>query len=138
MKALMIFSIMATSAILSMAQSKASAADDMQRDITEGKIQAVEALWLKDLDKGLDQKQQKALALISLVASQANERYSIQDDSKKEDAEYAHIGFVARLQGIREEREAFSKKEIQPDYATLMNYSKRLDSLIGDLQAFLK
>lgn len=111
---------------------------DVERDITEGKIQAAQALWLKDMDKAVDQKQQKASALIVLVANKAHERVSASDDSAREEAEYAHVGFVARLQGIREDREALARKEIQPDYATLQNYSKRLDTLIADLQAFLK
>ncbi|MBC7428336.1 MAG: hypothetical protein H7336_06975 [Bacteriovorax sp.] len=135
MKALLFFSILATVSIFNLAQAQT---DDIQRDITDGKIQAAEALWLKDLDKSVSEKQQKALALITLVAAQANDRFSIQDELKKEDAEYAHIGFVARFQGIREDREALARKEIQPDYTTLQNYSKRLDSLISDLQAFLK
>ncbi len=138
MKALLIFSILLTSSIFAHKAQAQNLPDDIERDITEGKIQAAESLWLKDMDKSVSEKQQKALALITLVANQANERYSIADDSKKEDAEYAHIGFVARFQGIREEREALARKEIQPDYATLQNYSKRLDSLIADLQAFLK
>ncbi|MBC7713687.1 MAG: hypothetical protein H7177_10125 [Rhizobacter sp.] len=140
MKALLIFSILATTSLFS--QAKAAQAtglnDDIQRDITEGKIQATETLWLKDLDKSISEKQQKALALITLVAAQANDRYSAQDDSKKEDAEYAHVGFVARFQDIREGRESLERKEIQPDYATLQDYSKRLDSLNQDLQSFLK
>lgn len=107
-------------------------------DLTEGKIAAAESLWMKDLEKGVDQKQQKAMALLSLVANKANDRYSASDDTLREQAEYAHVGFAARLQGIREEREALARKEIQPDYATLQNYSKRLDILIKDLQDFLK
>ena len=140
MKALCIFSILAATSFLSQAKAQQAQglSEDIQRDITEGKIQVVEALWLKDLEKSVSQKQQKALALITLVGAQANDRYSIQDDSKKEDADYAHIGFVARFQGIREERESYAKKEIQTDYATLQSYSKRLDSLISDLQKFLK
>lgn len=107
-------------------------------DITEGKIQAAEADWIKTLSKGVEEKQQKALALIALVAESANERVSIGDDSHREEAVYAHVGFVARLQGVREDREALARKEIQPDYAALQNYSKRLDSLIADMKAFLK
>lgn len=136
MKALLIFTILATTSIFS--PPMAQAQDDIERDITEGKIQAAETLWLKDLDKNVSEKQQKALALITLVGAQVNDRYSSNDESKKEEAEYAHIGFVARFQGVREDREALARKEIQPDYATLQNYSKRLDSLIVDLQAFLK
>ncbi len=107
-------------------------------DLTEGKIAAAESLWMKDLEKGVNEKQQKAMALLTLVANKANDRYSSNDDSLREQAEYAHVGFAARLQGIREERETLARKEIQPDYATLQNYSKRLDSLIKDLQDFLK
>jgi hypothetical protein len=128
MKGLLIFSILAVATILS--QSSIVQAQD--------KIQSVEVQWLKDLDKNVSEKQQKSIALITLLANQTNERYGMQDESKKEEAEYAHASFVARFQGIREDRDALARKEIQPDYATLQNYSKRLDSLIKDLQEFLK
>ena len=109
-----------------------------QQDITEGKIQAAEADMVKDLYKQVEQKQQKAYALVAMVAEVSHERYSVGNDSRREEAEYAHVGFVARLQGIREDREALERKEIQPDLIALQNYSKRLDSLIADMQAFLK
>lgn len=103
-------------------------------DITEGKIAAVEGQWLKDLEKGVNEKQQKAMALLAMVASKTQ----AQDSDVREAAEYAHIGFAARLQGIREDREALARKDVQADYATLQNYSKRLNTLINDLQSFLK
>ena len=138
MKALLIFSILATASVFSIAKADEELHEDIQRDITQRKTHELEALWLIDMDKAVSEKQQKSLALISLVAAQANERYSVNDEYKKEQAEYAHMGFVARFQGIREERDSFAKKEISPDYATLQNYSKRLDSLIADLLSFLK
>lgn len=128
MKALMILALLFTTPVFAQVDS----------DITEGKIAAASELWLKDLEKGVNEKQQKAMALLVLVASKANDRYSANDERVREEAEYAHIGFAARLQGIREDREALARKDIQPDYATLQNYSKRLDTLIKDLQAFLK
>ena len=139
MKTLLILTILATTSVYSFQMAQAQdLPEDMQREITEGKIQASEIVWLANIEKGVSEKQQKALSLITLVAAQANERYGVADDSLKEDAEYAHIGFVARFHDIRENREALAKKEIQADYATLQNYSKRLDSLIADLQAFIK
>lgn len=104
-------------------------------DVTEGKLQAVEALWLQDLEKDLNVKQQKAMALISLVSNKMN---NASDENRREEAEYAHVGFAARFQNIREDRAEQANKEIKLDYAGIQNYSKRLDSLIGDLQAFLK
>ena len=107
-------------------------------DLTEGKIQAAEADWLRGLEKGVEQREQKALALIAAVADLSNERFSIGNDIRREEADYAHTGFVARFQGIREDREALAKKQILPDYKDLKNYSARLDKLIGDIEAFLK
>jgi len=104
-------------------------------DVKEGKLQAVESMWLQDLEKGLNPKQQKAMALISLVATKMN---NASDENRREEAEYAHVGFTARFQDIREERAELANKEIKLDYAGIQNYSKRLDSLIGDLQSFLK
>ena len=118
MKALLILSILVALPVFAQAS-------------TDDKTNVAETLWMKDLEKGVNEKQQKAKALITMVAGLSHER-------AKEDAEYAHIGFVARLQGIREEREELSRKEVQADYATLQNYSKRLDTLISDTQAFLK
>ncbi len=111
---------------------------DMERDITEGKIEAAQTLWLKDLEKGLDQKQQKAGALIILVSNKNRDKVSLGNDNSREEAEYAHVGFVARLQGIREDRETLARRGVSADYATLQNYSKRLDTLISDIQSFLK
>ncbi|AUN99053.1 hypothetical protein DOM21_05680 [Bacteriovorax stolpii] len=138
MKSLIILTMSMVLATPLFAQNEAANDREIERDITEGKIQAAESLWLRDMEKGIDLKQQKAAALIVLVANRAQERVSIGDDNVREEAEYAHVGFVARLQGIHEDREALARKEIQPDYATLQNYSKRLDALISDLQAFLK
>lgn len=138
MKSLFILTMSMVLATPLFAQDDVQVDREIERDITEGKIQAAESLWLRDMENGIDQKQQKAGALIVLVANRAQERVSVGNDSVREEAEYAHVGFVARLQGIREDREALSRKEIQPDYATLQNYSKRLDTLISDLQTFLK
>lgn len=112
-----------------------TATNAFAQDVTEGKIQAVEAMWLKDLEKGMDEKQQKAMALIGLVATKMN---NASDENRREEAEYAHVGFTARLQNIREDRSELMKKEIKMDYANIQIYSKRLDVLIADLQAFLK
>lgn len=104
-------------------------------EVTEGKALAVETLWLQDLEKGLNEKQQKSMALISLVASKMN---NATDENRREEAEYAHVGFAARFQTIREERAELASKDIKLDYASIQNYSKRLDVLIADLQTFLK
>ncbi len=88
------------------------------------------------LNKTVDEKQARAIQLINAVGSYTNDRFS--NDKDKEDAEYAYNGFIARFQGIREDREALERKEILADNNTLENYSKRLDSLIGDLQNFFK
>lgn len=104
-------------------------------DVNVGKLQAVEVMWLQDLEQGLNVKQQKAMALISMVANKMN---NASDENRREEAEYAHVGFAARFQNIREDRAELAQKEIKLDYAGIQNYSKRLDSLIGDLQAFLK
>lgn len=104
-------------------------------DVKVEKLQAVETMWLQDLEQGLNVKQQKAMALISMVANKMN---NASDENRREEAEYAHVGFAARFQNIREDRAELAQKEIKLDYAGIQNYSKRLDTLIGDLQTFLK
>lgn len=101
----------------------------------EAKTATAEELWMKELEKGLDQKQQKAMALISLVGNKMN---NATDENRREEAEYAHVGFSARFQTIREERADLAKKSQALDYANLQIYSKRLEVLITDLQTFLK
>ncbi|MDO9184143.1 MAG: hypothetical protein Q7U04_17145, partial [Bacteriovorax sp.] len=56
----------------------------------------------------------------------------------KESAVYAYNGFIARFQGIREEREALEKKLVVVDNKSLSALSKRLDKLIADILKFLK
>ena len=109
---------------------------DIQREITEGKINASEIMMKEDLVKEVDNKLQKASSLISLLGDSVQLRYS--DEAQKEEAQYVHSGFIARLQGIREDQEALARKEIQPDLETLINYVRRLDSLINDVKTYLK
>lgn len=127
MKYLITFSLLLT--------TPAFAQDSAAREITEGKTPTIEALWMKELEKGLDQKQQKTMALISLVANKMNHAT---DENRREEAEYAHVGFSARFQNIREDRADLAKKGQPLDYANLQVYSKRLEVLITDLQTFLK
>jgi two-component sensor histidine kinase len=109
---------------------------DIQREITEGKINASEIMMKEELVKEVDNKLQKASSLISLLGDSVQIRYS--DEAQKEEAQYVHSGFIARLQGIREDQEALARKEIQPDLETLINYVRRLDSLINDVKTYLK
>jgi hypothetical protein len=127
MKYLITFSLLLT--------TPAFAQDSADREITQGKKEDIHALWMKDLEKSLDVKQQKAMALISLVAN--NKNHST-DENRRQEAEYAHVGFSARYQNFREDRSDLAKKGLALDYATLQNYSKRLEVLITDLQSFLK
>lgn len=108
--------------------------DDINREITEGKIAAAEAD--AQTNKSVDEKQARAIKLINVVGSFANDRFSSEAD--KEEAQYAYNGFIARFQGIREDREALERKEIMADNKTLASYSQRLDRLIADIQKFLK
>lgn len=95
-------------------------------------IVAVEA----ELRKSVDEKQLKAIQLINAVGTYANDRYS--SDLEKDEASHAYGGFIARFQGIREDREALERKEIMADYKTLQNYSQRLERLITEIKTFLK
>ena len=65
-----------------------------------------------------------------------NARYS--DDIAKEEAQYVHSGFVARLQDIREDQETYDRKQLIPDLATLQKQDRKLDKLIADLKIALK
>lgn len=112
---------------------------EVQRDITEGKIAAIEAKTLESslaLLKSVDAKQARAILLINALGSRVNERFS--NDEDKEAAQNAFQEYVARFEGIREDRELLARKEIMPDNKTLEIFSARLDSLIGDIQKFLK
>lgn len=90
----------------------------------------------KDLLKSVDEKQSTAIKLINSVGSEANERFSNEQD--KEDAQFAYSGFMARFEALREDREALERKEIMPDSETMEKYSKQYDRLISDLNTYLK
>ena len=105
-------------------------------EITEGKIRAAEENMIRDLLRDVDAKQQKAAQLIGLLGESLNARYS--DDIAKEEAQYVHSGFVARLQDIREDQETFDRKQLIPDLATLQKQDRKLDKLIADLKIALK
>ncbi len=108
----------------------------MEMEITEGKILAAEMSAREDVVKEVEDKLQKASNLISLLGDSINQRFS--DEAQKEEAQYVHSGFIARLQGIREDQDSLARKEIQPELATLKSYSRRLDSLINDVKIYLK
>lgn len=140
MKSLKSILLMAIMAILSATSPMVSAQSenigDLEREITEGKILAVEMSSREDVVKEVEDKLQKVSSLISLLGDSINLRYS--DEAQKEEVQYVHSGFIARLQGIREDQEALARKEIQPEFATLKNYSRRLDSLINDVKTYLR
>ena len=112
--------------------------DEITRSLTEGKLAALEAnqQFEKSLRQSVDEKQVKAIQLINVVGTFVNDRFS--NDLEKGEASDAYGSFIARFQSIREDRESFERKELSPDLISLQNYSKRLDSLIPDIQKFLK
>lgn len=110
--------------------------DALMYEITEGKIRAAEDAMIRDLLKEVDSKQQKAAQLIGLLGESLNARYS--DDIAKEEAQYVHSGFVARLQDIRDDQETYDRKQLIPDLATLQKQDRKLDKLIADLKTALK
>lgn len=130
--------LMALTAIFPPSLSAQEVMDDIDFEITEGKIAATEMRTIEELTRDVRDKQAKATGLISLLTDGINSRYGANDEAKKEEIEYAQSGFIARLQGIREDQEALARKEIQPDLATLQEYSRRLDGLIADIKLFLK
>ena len=93
-------------------------------------------LTQQELEKSVSEKQHKAVSLITQIAAEANSRRTTAEDS--EEAQYAYNGFMARLEGIRQEREDLMKKNLAPDEVTLLNYSKRLDRLNEDLENFVR
>jgi len=114
--------------------------DEIHREITEGKLQAAEADMnsIPKLTKMVKEKQQEASNLVGQLNSRVIDRYSANDESVKEENEYALIGFIAKLQAIHNEQENLEAKEIAPDLKTLQDLNKRLDNLISDLKSFLK
>lgn len=84
----------------------------------------------------LNEKQTRTIGLIKIVGSLANEHFKKESD--KENALYAYSGFIARFQGIREDREVLQRKELAINNKDLLDYSKRLDRLISDIQIFFK
>lgn len=90
----------------------------------------------QDLRAAVDEKQIRAIQLINTVGTYVNDRFVTEHD--KEEASDAYGVFIVRFQAIREDRNALERKEIRPDVKTLQNYSQRLDSLIADIQKFLK
>lgn len=86
--------------------------------------------------KIIDEKQTKAIGLIKIVGSFANDQ--IIKETDKENAQYAYNGFIARFQGIREDREALERKDEVVSGKELSEYSKKLDQLISDIHTFFK
>lgn len=86
--------------------------------------------------KQIEDKQTKAIGLIKIVGSFANDQLTKESD--KENAQYAYNGFIARFQGIREDREALERKDVVVNSKELSEYSKRLDRLITDIHTFFK
>lgn len=84
----------------------------------------------------LDEKQTRTIGLIKIVGSLANEHFKKESD--KENALYAYSGFIARFQAVREDREVLQRKELAINNKDLLDYSKRLDRLISDIQIFFK
>ncbi len=139
LKSVFLITILASLSVASpMALAQIENIDDLEREITEDKIIAVEMSIKEDVVKEVEDKLQKATSLISLLGASINLRYSYSDEAKKEEAQYVHSGFIARYMGIREDQEALARKEIQPDLATLKNHARRLDSLINDLKTYLR
>jgi hypothetical protein len=130
MKFLIAFSLLLSTPIF--------AQDDIERDITEGKIQAAEADSLRYLQRSIDQKLQQVTLLLPKVIEIAYQRASVGSDEFREEAEYAHSGFLARVLDIKADQEALGRKGIQPDLSTLKKDEQRLDKLISDIKAFLK
>jgi hypothetical protein len=124
------FCLSSTSQLL--ANSPANLPDE--KEVSSQKAKEV-GNQLLNLSKSVDEKQAMAIRLINEVGSYSNERFSHEFD--KEDAEFAYIGFIARFQVIKEDRESLERKEIMADSRTLLNYSQRLDQLIFDLQNFI-
>ena len=122
----------------SFANTQSLRADELQKDLIESKFAAMkeEDLSGKVLLKSVDEKQARAIQLINAIGSYANDRFA--NENEKADAEYAYNGFIARFQGIREDRESLQRKEILADNKTLENYSQRLDRLMSDMMKFLK
>jgi hypothetical protein len=109
---------------------------DIEYEIIEGKISAVEEFQNQAaLKKSLDEKQLKVIKLINVVGRFAN-NHSLTESAQNE-ASYAYGGFIARFQGIREDREVLEKKGALGDDKTLQNCSQRLDRLISDVKKFL-
>ena len=124
--------------ILGMATSSwahsGQSSNDTYREVTTGKTSLAEVDAITN--KSIDEKQVRAIQLINIVGSFANDRLSKEID--KENADYAYNGFIARFQGIREDREALGRKEVVSDNKSLASYSQRLDRLTADIQNFLK
>lgn len=124
MKALLLFTLVFSSSLY--------ASIDMERELAEGKIKAMETIHLQELTSQLDQKIQRAQALINMITQ------SIHSDSKqfqkREDIEYALVGHIAKLQAIRYDRTQSNNM----NYETIEGFSKRINGLLKDLQTVTK
>jgi hypothetical protein len=118
-----------------LAMSQTYAGDEPDFELTEGKIQATEAIMLREMNKKLQASEVRALQLINLVGKYNNERFS--SDIEKGESEEAYSSFIARFQTIREEKNSFAQKEIQLSFQDLRNYTNRYDQLSKDIQKFL-
>lgn len=109
---------------------------DIEHDAADGIAVDVTPQSADELKASIEEKQQKAVALITEVAAVAN-TYAL-DTSEQDEASYAYTGLVARLEGLRQEREELALNLIEADEVFLLNYSKRLDQLNLDLENFFR
>jgi hypothetical protein len=109
---------------------------DVDYDAADGIAAEVTPQTIEELKATVDEKQQKAVLLITEVASLANS-YS-PETPEYDEANYAYTGSVARLEGIRQERDGLAQNSIDTNEATLMDYSKRLDQINTDLENFFR
>ncbi len=76
-------------------------------------------------ESDIDNKQTNAIQLINALGAK-----------DQEGIDYAYSGFMARFQAVRSDREDLARKQIVADNLTLELYSKQLDRLIADLEAY--
>lgn len=111
---------------------------ELERELTEGKIQAAEIGYAQSKRVIVDEKANKVLKLLPLVIERSFMRASVGNDGFRQDAEEAHTQFVLRYQQFSNEEEQLERKDLQADIVTLVRFEAHLDKLIKDIEAFLK
>ena len=121
---------MVTILLLSFMTASFAQTETILFDTADGIANNAELMSLEELQDSVSKKEDRAIIYITELAQTANSRKS--SANERDHALYAYTGFMARLEVIRSEQH-----NLIIEKTSLINYSKRLDQLILDIENHL-